>query len=84
MSRLKANGYSIEIGSILESSFPQVIAPYVDRKIFIIVDENTQENCLEYLLTNFDGLANAEIIVLPTGEENKQLQIVGNVWGGTN
>ena len=80
MHQLSANGYSVEIGSIIESSFAQLIEPYRNSKCFIIVDENTQEYCLEYILTSFDAIANAEVIVLPEGEENKQLQIVGNVW----
>ena len=80
MHRLNTAGYTIEVGSLLESSFAEKLIPFKDSKCFIIVDENTQEYCLEYLLTSFEGLSEAEVVVLPMGEENKQLEIVGHVW----
>lgn len=76
-----AEGYSIEIGSLLDSSFEFLMTEnYSDSKKIIVVDENTNEFCLDYLITNFDSLKEAEIIMIPAGEENKLLDICAQVW----
>lgn len=49
-------------------------------KKVIIVDENTHDCCLEYLLTAFPSLEDSEIMLLPTGEENKALEVCYQVW----
>lgn len=71
----------IEIGSILDSSFSQFIQTnYAQSKIVIMVDENTHEHCLDYLITSFDFLTTAEVMMLPFGEENKTLDVCMQVW----
>lgn len=80
MRTIHANGYNLEIGSILESSFSKHLEEFSAAKIFIIVDDNTHEHCLSYLITSFEQLSSAEVVVLPLGEENKQLQIAASVW----
>ncbi|MCH2225097.1 MAG: 3-dehydroquinate synthase [Crocinitomicaceae bacterium] len=80
MQIIQANNYNVEIGNLMESSFSKLLSEYSDVKKLILVDENTQEHCLSYLITSFDELSDAEVVVLPAGEENKQLGIVGNVW----
>lgn len=72
---------TIEFGSILRSSFQQILSEkYYDSKIVIIVDENTHDNCLEFLLTSFDMLKDAEVMLLPPGEENKVMEVCFQVW----
>ena len=51
MKIIKATNYQVEIGSILESSFSNVLSAFSEHKIIIIVDENTHDNCLDYLIT---------------------------------
>lgn len=80
MQRLESHGTYIEIGSLLESDFANVINEYATRKIVILADENTHEHCVPFLITSFDALSSAEILVLPAGEENKAIDIVENVW----
>lgn len=80
MQTIQANTYNVEIGNLTESSFAELLLKYVDAKKLILVDENTQAHCLSYLLTSFDELSDAEVVVLPPGEDNKQLGIVGSVW----
>lgn len=80
MHKIETDGYSLEIGSILDSSFSELLAKqYANSKKVIITDENVREHCLEYLVTNFEGLYDAEIIMLPAGEETKQMDYVENV-----
>ncbi|MFT6982547.1 MAG: 3-dehydroquinate synthase [Crocinitomicaceae bacterium] len=81
MKYIESNNSRLEIGSIEESSFNEVLGTkYKLSKKVIIVDENTHINCLEYLITTFEQLKDSEVIVLPAGEMNKELGIVNNVW----
>ena len=81
MKYIDSNNCRLEIGSLLDSSLSERLSnDYSDAKKVIIVDENTHANCLEYLITNFEQLHEAEIILLPTGEEHKQLSIAQSVW----
>ena len=78
---IDANNCRLELGDITESSFDEKLNTiYADVKKVLIVDENTHVNCLEYLLTNFTGLKESEIILIPAGEENKQIGIVESIW----
>ena len=81
MKYIDTHNCRLEIGDITDSSLEEKLATqYGNAKKVIIVDENTHVNCLEYMLTNFTGLNEAEVILLPAGEDNKQLSIVGSVW----
>lgn len=78
---LETPEYQIEIGSLETSGFIDFIQQnYSDSKIVIMVDENTNDNCLEYLITTFDFLAEAEVMLLPSGEENKVMEVCFQVW----
>lgn len=80
MHYIESNGYSLEIGDLTESSFSQLLSgKYTESKKVIIVDENTSANCLDYLITNFEALSEAEVIQLPAGEESKQMELALNV-----
>jgi 3-dehydroquinate synthase len=71
----------IEIGSLVDSSFETMLTTrYAKAKKIIIVDENTHDFCLEYLLTSFEFLREAEVMLLPVGEENKVLEVCFQVW----
>ncbi len=78
---IEAENYRIELGSLQESSFEYFMnVNYPNSRKIILVDENTNEHCLEYLLTSYSFLSNAEVIVLPQGEENKVMDICMQVW----
>lgn len=81
MKLIQTSNYSIEIGDLQESSFGELIqSQYKNSKIVIIVDENTHEYCLEFLITTYEFLADAEVMLLPVGEENKVLEVCFQVW----
>lgn len=81
MKYIEAQNYRLELGSIVDSSLGELLEKkYSKAKKVIIVDENTNEYCLDALITNFEALKQAEVILLPIGEENKQLFIAQNVW----
>lgn len=81
MQIFSADQFSIEVGSILESTFQsKLLETYRDSKVVIMVDENTHDCCLEYILTSFDSLQDAEVMLLPVGEENKVMEVCFQVW----
>lgn len=80
MQIIEANGYNVEFGPIGESTFDNLLQKYIDQNILIICDENTQEHCVGKLIGTFDALSQAEVLVLPVGEESKELSIAEQVW----
>lgn len=50
------------------------------HKIFVLVDENTQEHCWPLLVYQFDALQNAEILLIPAGETQKDIEITIQLW----
>lgn len=81
MEYINALNYKIELGPLAESSFQTVLeSTFSKSKKVILVDENTHENCLSYLIGTYDALSEAEVIQLPSGEENKSIEIVHSVW----
>jgi 3-dehydroquinate synthase len=78
---IKSENNNVEVGSVLESQLNDLLNGQFGRaKKIVFVDENTHENCWPYLLTNFEALKEAEVIVLPTGEENKTMEVCFQVW----
>ncbi|WP_224482742.1 3-dehydroquinate synthase [Robertkochia aurantiaca] len=48
--------------------------------LFVLVDENTHEHCLSYFLARLQTELPVEVIEIPAGEENKQLETCAGVW----
>lgn len=69
----------IEIGLLESSSFSEILQGYSNSKIAILTDENTHKHCLDFLITGFESLNRAEIIVVPASEESKELEICTHV-----
>lgn len=65
------NGYTVLNKYLTEKSI---------SKIFIIVDENTNEFCLPYFLPQLETEISFEIIELEAGEENKTIETCVSVW----
>ena len=81
MKQLTSGASAIEIGSIIESSFGKLLEEkYSNARKIILVDENTHDHCLEYLITSYSVLEEAEVMLLPVGEENKVMEVCFQVW----
>ncbi|MBI3240050.1 MAG: 3-dehydroquinate synthase [Flavobacteriia bacterium] len=81
MKHLEIGTCKIEIGSIESSSFEQLLTEkYAHARKIILVDENTHDSCLEYMITTFPVLEEAEVMLLPVGEENKVMEVCFQVW----
>lgn len=49
-------------------------------KIFILVDENTHDQCLPIMLPNLELEAPFEVIEIESGEENKNIETATQLW----
>jgi len=68
-------------GSNLEDNLNQVLKEnYAGCKIVIITDDTVFDLWVENLITSIEALNGAEIIQLPTGEENKTIEMSYQVW----
>ncbi|MCE2712668.1 MAG: 3-dehydroquinate synthase [Cryomorphaceae bacterium] len=74
------NHDGIYFGALEMSELSSFLLKFKENKKIIIVDENTHDHCLEYVLTTFEELKDAEIMLLPCGEENKVMEVCFQVW----
>ncbi len=81
MKSLKYNSSEIRFGNLANTEFNSLISSkYRKSKKVIITDENVSDIWISDLITANDSLKDAEIIQLPSGEENKVLEICAHVW----
>lgn len=48
--------------------------------IFFLVDENTHVHCLPLILADLNNISSYEILEIDSGEENKTIETVNNLW----
>ncbi len=78
---VKCNYSIIEIGELHTCGLVKLIdEKYTYSRVGILVDENTHDYCLDYLLSIHPKFENAEIFLLPVGEENKVMEVCFQVW----
>lgn len=76
---------STSIPQVVKSSHPipivqQILSEAITYdKLFVLVDEFTQELCLP-LLQKVDSVAKAEIITIPANDSNKGLESLSHIW----
>ncbi len=69
----------IYISSEIQSILTEVLKNFGNRKIFILVDENTRKHCLP-AINNINLIKDSEIIEIESGEKNKSIKSVEKVW----
>lgn len=62
------------------SALNQLVSQIQPSKIFILVDENTHEQCLPFLLGNLEITSPFEILEVAAGEEMKTLETAAMLW----
>jgi len=68
------------VGVISESFAHSGIDLSKYSNIFILTDENTHKHCFPYLTYTLSGLEKANIIEIPSGEENKTIEMTAQIW----
>lgn len=80
MVPIVSNGYSIYFNQDGYTSLNAYLKENAFSKIFVIVDENSNEFCLPNLLPLIETKSDIEIIELESGEENKTIETCVQVW----
>lgn len=80
MVPIVSNGYSIYFNEEGYASLNAYLKENAFSKIFILVDENSNEFCLQHLLPQIETETVIEIIELESGEENKTIETCVQVW----
>ncbi len=80
LNTIVSTHYSIQIGEAAPDQLNIFLKKNKFSKIFILVDENSLRHCLPQLIPRVKKLAEAEIIELESGEENKTIDVCLNVW----
>lgn len=70
---------SISVTSDLENELRQIISCYPEDKVFLVTDINCSHFCLPFI-SNTPGIKNAGKVIIPAGEENKNLSSVEKIW----
>lgn len=74
-------GYDVAFASLEAFDLNQFLqAKYQHAQKVVLVDENTYEHCLEYLITSVAALSEAEILVVPAGESSKTIETATQLW----
>jgi len=76
----KTNDSEVYVGNEAVLVLNEILASYSGKKIFLLVDENTLQHCVPYLITKIKWLEDAEIIEIESGEENKTIDICYQIW----
>jgi 3-dehydroquinate synthase len=78
---VKSDGYSVFIGKDSIKSLNEYLELNTQYSTyFILVDEHTIADCLPIIMEEIPMLKDAEIIETESGEENKTIEVVTQVW----
>ncbi len=79
MNKLPKYHASVSVTYDVEKELGRIISGYPEDKVFLVTDFNCNNFCLP-LIDNTPGLNNAKKVVIPAGEENKNLTSVEKIW----
>ncbi len=80
MKQLTCQGVPVVFGPIDEMNLSDYFPAGDGLKVLIVVDENTLEHCLPDFIASQEIFGQAEIIQLPSGEENKTIEMCLEVY----
>jgi 3-dehydroquinate synthase len=77
MEIIKLSDYNIYVGENSWETLQNYVAKYT--KIFVIVDENTERDCLPILKSNLPNI-DWNIVLIPSGELHKNIETCQIIW----
>jgi 3-dehydroquinate synthase len=82
VEKIQTESYSIEIGSLINSSLEKLLHSAENKKVklFVLLDEHTLTHCFPKLVNDAPVFANAEVIEIESGENNKNIEICTRIW----
>ena len=80
MFTILSDGYPVHIGENALQKLKDYLQQNTYSQYFILVDENTLQFCISDVIQNVEILKDAEVIETESGEENKVIEVVTQVW----
>jgi len=80
MHSILSNNYYVNFQDNAYSRLNEYLVDYKPSIIFILVDENTENDCLPIFLPRLETTSEIEIIEIESGEVNKNLDTCTGVW----
>ncbi len=80
MESITTSTYDVHFNADAYAALNNHLATSNYSKVFILVDENTHENCLPQFMAEIAGDYAFEIIEIESGEVNKNIQTCTQVW----
>jgi 3-dehydroquinate synthase len=80
MAPIQSDNYTIYFNDASFVYLENLLQPEIYSKIFVLVDENTNEYCLPYFLSNLPTEIEIEIIEIEAGEEHKNMYTCIDLW----
>lgn len=80
MTPIQSDNYTIYFNDASFTYLENLLKIETYSKIFVLVDENTNEHCLPYFLSNLPTEIEIEIIEIEAGEENKNMYTCIDLW----
>ena len=80
MQSISSSSYAVHFNQRAYDALNAHLSNKTYSKIFILVDENTHENCLPIFMAQIQGDYDFEIIEIESGEENKNIDTCTGVW----
>ena len=79
---IRAQKYQVFVREFIDGSLNAFLhqPEYHKSKLFLLIDENTKEYCLDKLLAYNIFLAHANVIQIISGEENKKIENCLKIW----
>ena len=80
MTSITTQDYSIHFNETAYASLNEHLKTKKYSKIFFLVDENTNADCIPFVLANIDADVTYDVLEIESGEENKNLDICLGLW----
>lgn len=80
MTPINTQDYSIYFNKDAYKALNEHLSAINYSKIFFIVDENTNADCIPFVLANIETEISYDILEIESGEENKNLDICLGLW----
>jgi len=80
MTPITTQDYSIYFNKNAYTALNEHLKSSNYSKIFFLVDENTNVDCMPFVLANIDAEISYDILEMESGEENKNLDICLGLW----
>ena len=79
MQSLNLKGSNVSLTDNLATDLEQVLVPFCNEKVFVLTDDNTFKHCFKFI-ENVRGIDKERVIVIKSGDINKNIEAVAGVW----